>query len=94
MAKKRKKKTKEPSRETLLQNRRFLNYLIKKHERLTIVLDDNLSKGVDPIEEDVQFLLEEWRAFDSSNLTWAVHEDKPEQVVTQGVLYADTKSEE
>lgn len=93
MAKKKKKNNQEPPREVLLQNKRFLNYLLKKHERLTIILDDNISKGVDPVEEDVQFLLEEWRAFDNSNIAWAQHEDKPEQIVTQAELYAAIKSE-
>lgn len=92
MAKKRKKKNQEPPREVTLQNKRFLNYLLKKHERLTIILDDNISKGVDPVEEDINFLLEEWRAFDNSNLAWAKHEDHPEQSVTQGELYAAIKS--
>ena len=93
MTKKKKKRTQGPPREVVLQNKRFLNYLLKKHERLTIILDDNLSKGADPSEVDIELLLEEWNAFDRSTLPWAVHEDQPEEVATQGVLYADIKAD-
>lgn len=77
----------------ILQNKRFLKYLIKKHERLTMILDDNISKQADPIEDDILLLREEWDAFDNSSLPWASYEGNPDEIVTQGELYTDTTSD-
>ena len=91
MAKKQRRKNKP---DFTKENKRFLNYLLKVHERLTIILDDNMSKCVDPKEEDIQFLEEMMTAFDNSSMSWAKHEDSPDEIATQGILYADIKADE
>jgi len=39
-----------------LEEKKFFTFLVKLHERLTIILDDNVSKSVDPVESDVILL--------------------------------------
>ena len=85
MAKKKRKSVNE-----LLECKEFHYYLLKKLERLTIILNYNMSRDLDPNEEDIAFLEEELVAYDNSSMKWA--EEKPElcEDVIQSEIYSDS----
>ena len=87
MAKKKRKSVNE-----LLECKEFHYYLLKKLERLTIILNYNMSRDLDPNEEDIAFLEEELVSFDTSVMKWA--EEKPEMAeeIVQAEIYTDNKS--
>jgi ribulose 1,5-bisphosphate carboxylase large subunit-like protein len=76
-----------------LENKAFWNYLHKKYERLTMILDFNVKNGLDIIKSDEDLLLEEYEAYDRSDLSWTVKSERTEQTVTQKKLYTDEVAE-
>lgn len=76
------------------ENKRFMAFCIKVHERLTIMFDDNLHKHIDPIEEDILLLTELYKIYDAGNLPWLKEGDDIEQIVTQSQLFTDKKTED
>lgn len=75
------------------QKKAFLYYMIKKRERLTILLDNNLDNKADPTEEDITLIKEELDAMSRSDLSWANPTDLPEQIVIQSQLFSDKSSD-
>jgi len=76
-----------------LQTKEFFYFLCKLHERLTIILDDNVAKGVDPQEEDILLMQELYPLYHSSNVKWAQKEQQEAEVVTQAQIFSDKKAE-
>lgn len=78
-----KKRRLAKERREIREDKGFYEYLIKKHEILTIMLEYNIPNNIDPSEEYIDFLKEEYVAFDTSSLPWVQHETKPVQDVSQ-----------
>jgi len=70
-----------------LEEKELFKFLIKLHERLTIILDDNINKNVDPTESDI-ILLEKLCEF-HERLTYELMETKGnrEPLVTQSAMF-------
>jgi hypothetical protein len=90
MAKQRKRKQ---SKEQMMENTAFYNYLLKKHERLTFILDNEINKNRDISEEDIKLLTEEYTAFEHSDILWAANDLRDGQEVTQLTIESDRVSE-
>lgn len=73
--------TQKPSRDVIRENEGFHQYLIRKHERLTILLDHNLENRKDPSEADILLLKEEYEAYVKTALPWNL---KYDQIVRKG----------
>ena len=74
-------------------NEKFRHYLLKKKERLIILLDTNLENKRDPSEDDIIFLEEEYELFDRSAVTWSDTVEKKEQSVSQLSLKTEEESD-
>lgn len=85
-------KTKKSQLNAILENEAFLQYLIRKHERLTILLDKNLENRKDPTEADILLLKEECEAYDKTSLPWNVHFDKSVGTPPKQMLISDDLS--
>ena len=72
----------------------FMWFLNKLHERLFIILKDNVSKGVDPVETDVNLLNILYKVYDSESISWLKEELGLGQTVSEQQLFSDTKAEE
>lgn len=85
---KNKKKPKYPRDSKL-----FYAFLCKVHERLKIMLDYNVSTGVDPSEEDIKLLDYLYEMYDKAELAWLREDLDVEQVVRQSSLFTDKEAE-
>jgi hypothetical protein len=74
--------------------KQFHLFLRKLHERLVIILDDNVAKEVDPIEEDIILLQELYKMYNAPTTIPWIKEGADETVsVSQQPLFSDTTSE-
>jgi CRP-like cAMP-binding protein len=76
------------------EEERFHAFLNKLHERLYIILKDNISKGVDPVETDVDLLNVLYRVYDSESISWLKDDVLDAQIVSEQQLFSDTTAEE
>lgn len=76
------------------EEERFHAFLNKLHERLYIILKDNITKGIDPVETDVDLLNVLYRVYDSEPISWLRDDALDAQVVSEQQLFSDTKTEE
>jgi len=75
------------------EDERFFKFLCKLHERLYIILDDNIAKGVDPVEVDIELLKHLYKLHDTIDIAWLKDEAVEEQVVSEQKLFSDTLSD-
>lgn len=80
-------------KQILRENKKFLGFCLKLHERLTILLDDNIHNKRDPIEEDITLLNDLYSLYDTTNVSWVTDDLYQEQVVIQSTIFNDKPSD-